>query len=779
MRSVWSEVRTAARMLRAAPGQFAAPVVALGLGVAAAITLYTAFQVVADDLPPIPQPERVARLYLADPSAPMGRRMVRAGDLQRVLDRAAGNFTVATAVRRTATVEIGNCARSTTRSTVWRVSASFPDVIQVAPQFGRTWSAANVTEPAALLSAGFWRRACGADPQIVGRTVRVDSGMFDVIGVMPDGFWMTDRETDVWLLAPHVLAEGGDVLARLNGTETWSSVNARLAAGLAADCLVAVPLTDPSVRRGAQALIGLLGPALLVLLVACGNASAVLVGRALGRERELAIRLSLGATPWRVARQALTESAVVAGAAGVVALPIAAGAVRVLRAALSPLSAGAARLIVLDTRAMVFALGTVAVTVGLTGMLPALRAARADIASMLPNAPRGTIWRPGAYSVGDLLLLVQMALAVVLVAVTLLFRSVLGEVAGSQPQGSLDQIGVWRVVAATTSDVESDTARRVLDAAHDLPGVDEAGLTDTRPLPGGQRTTFATDSADGTGTCRAVLRVVTPGYFHVLGLTAEAGQLFATSARDVAVASATLAERCWGTAAIVGRQVSLTIGSVSRSLEIAGVVSDAAGQTKIPELQPADLYLPASAIALGSSAFVVLRQLPGVASTDADARELVQRASSGALVLEEAATLKQMADQRTNAPRTLVGVFGALALLAMVLATTGVYASVNQSVVRRRRSFAIRLALGAGPGSLASLAVARDAVLVTAGACAGMIGTLAVTEAVWPDALVLAGTDPRFWLMVCGALVASGVLASIGPVWQTLHLTPMSILNRD
>ena len=305
--------------------------------------------------------------------------------------------------------------------------------------------------------------------------------------------------------------------------------------------------------------------------------------------------------------------------------------------------------------------------------------------------------------------------------------------------------------------------------------MDEVELTDTRPLPGGQLTTFATDAANGTAACRAVVRFVTPGYFRVLGLTAEAGQLFATTSQDAAIASATLARRCWGSGAIVGRQVSLKIGSANRVLEISGVVSDAGGRTKLPELQPADLYLQSAATTLGSSRFVVLRRLPDVASTEADARKIVQRASSGALVLDEVTTLKQMADRQTDAPRALIGVFGALAVLALVLATTGVYASVNQSVVRRRRSFAIRLALGAGPGLLVSLAVARDAVLVTAGACAGVIVTLAVTEAVWPDALVLAGTDPRFWLAVCGALVASGVLASIGPVWRTLHLAPMSI----
>jgi ABC-type antimicrobial peptide transport system permease subunit len=163
---------------------------------------------------------------------------------------------------------------------------------------------------------------------------------------------------------------------------------------------------------------------------------------------------------------------------------------------------------------------------------------------------------------------------------------------------------------------------------------------------------------------------------------------------------------------------------------------------------------------------------------DVDLRGLVERTSAGMLSLDENSTLQEIVNRQTDAPAVLIGVFGVMAALALVLATMGISASVNQSAVRRRRSFAIRLALGAGPTSLAALAVGRDALLAAVGAGAGALITLAVTKTVWPDALFVAGTDWRFWLGACSALVGSAMLASIGPAWRTLRLDPMSILGR-
>ena len=316
--SAWIDLRVAARSLRATPGQTLAAVLALAIGVATAVSLYTLFRVIADDLPPVPHPERVARLYFADETTPVGRRGLRASDVGPLVDLVAGRVVVAMVESADTTIEIEGCASQAVPVTIQHVEAGFFDIAAVAPQLGRAWTAGEPGDRSpVVLSADLWRRACAADPGIVGRAIRVDRRAHEILGVMPDGFWLNGRDVGVWLPLDRVKPDASPmVLARLTGTGTWEDVNDRFAAAGTRDRGLAVALTDPIVRRGRIAFVGVLGPALLVLLVACGNAAALLVGRAPQRQRDLAVRLSVGATPWRLARQAFAETGKLPAAAG-------------------------------------------------------------------------------------------------------------------------------------------------------------------------------------------------------------------------------------------------------------------------------------------------------------------------------------------------------------------------------------------------------------------------------------------------------------------------------
>jgi hypothetical protein len=355
------------------------------------------------------------------------------------------------------------------------------------------------------------------------------------------------------------------VVARLDGPGTWLDVNARFSLDSSSDRGLAIGMTDPRVRRGGQAAVGLFGPALLVLFVACGNAAALLVGRALRRGRDMALRLSLGATPGRLAREAFAEAGIVACLAAMAAIPVAAAGTLALRRALSVLSPGISRLIVLDTHALGVAAATAVVATILTGLLPSIRAARTDILSLLPRAARQSVWRRGHYGAGDVLVVVQMALAVVLVVVTLMFISVLSEIAGRAPGPHPAQVVVARLRPPSASHIDAVHARNALAAVKELPGISAAALTDTMPLAGGRPTTLAVESAGKTATCSGVVRTVTPEYFEVIGLQVRTGGLFA-GAPWAAVVSETLARRCWGRDAIVGQDV---VGGRGPTLEAA------------------------------------------------------------------------------------------------------------------------------------------------------------------------------------------------------------------
>ena len=270
MRSLWTDLRTGARALWTTPGSSSAAVLALSLGVATAVTLYTAFRAIADDLPPIPHPERVGRLYFADETTASGWRALRARDVAPLVEQAGDGLMTALVEDADVALEIDGCAAVASVG-AQAVTPAFFAVAGVAPQRGRIWTAGDLADRSPLLlGAALWRRACGAAPDIVGRTAHVDGRPYEVAGVMPDGFWLSNRDAGLWL--PLVRAAPDDtpmVMARLGAAGTWADVNERFAAGPVRDRGLAIALTDPRIRRDRLAFVVLLGPALLVLLVAC------------------------------------------------------------------------------------------------------------------------------------------------------------------------------------------------------------------------------------------------------------------------------------------------------------------------------------------------------------------------------------------------------------------------------------------------------------------------------------------------------------------------------
>ncbi len=212
MRSLWADLRTAARALRSTPGPSATAVLALSLGVATAVTLYTAFRAISDDLPPVPHPERLGRLYAEDPAMPMGWRPLSAREVAPLVEQAGGRLVAALVDDADVTLEIAGCA-AVERAHAQPVGPSFFEVAGVLPQRGRIWTADELADHSPLLlGADLWRRACGGAPDIVGRTAHVDGRPHEVAGVMPDGFWLTDRDAALWL--PLVAGAGRGVDGR-------------------------------------------------------------------------------------------------------------------------------------------------------------------------------------------------------------------------------------------------------------------------------------------------------------------------------------------------------------------------------------------------------------------------------------------------------------------------------------------------------------------------------------------------------------------------------------
>ncbi len=777
--SPWLDLRTGARALRATPGQALAAVLALALGVAAAVSLYTVSRVVADDLPPIPHPERVARLYFADETMPSGRRGLRASDAGPLVDQVADRVVVAMVDSADIMIEVEGCAAQTAPVTVEQVGQGFFAIAAVAPQVGRAWTADELSHRApAILSADLWRRACAAEPGVVGRTLWVDRRPHEILGVMPDGFWLSGHDVAAWLPLDRVKPDSSPmVLARLTGAGSWQDVNDRFAAAGANDRGLALALTDPTVRRGRIALVAVLGPALLVLLVACGNAAALLTGRALQRQRDLAVRLSIGATPWRLARQAFAESTLVAGAAGLAALPLAAAGTWALRRMFSIASPSMARAITVDLGAVAVGLLFVCATAFLAGLLPALRAARADVTALLSRRPGSIVVARGRYTAADLLLVLQVGMAVTLLVVTAMFMRLVGEITAGVP-GPLDRTFIAEAGTPEGNAPDGERLRRVVADLRAVPGVIRVAVVDHPPEPPEPRfgtPVEALDAPPGVGRCHARVSAVTADYFGTFSLSLRAGNLFTgwepATAPRVAVVSEGLARQCWGRAEAVGRELRLGRTDEAPWLVI-GVVGDLLPATRIRP-RPVEVYVPFTQLAPAQAILLVEAR---------SAAGLVDRLSAATT----AAALKPplwrtMAEEKARLVdqlHLLPGVLQALAAIALVLATLGVYASILQSLARDRRGLAIRLTLGARPARLVAAGVSRQGLLALIGILAGVIVTMAATKQMFAGLLVMTSSDPRLWAAVCAPLLACGVLAALGPTIRIVRLDPMAILRR-
>jgi len=777
MRSLWTDLRTAARALRSTPGLCAAAVLALSLGVASALTLYTAFRAIADDLPPIPHPERVAHLYLADETAPMGWRVPRGSDRAALVDPIADR-TVASVVRDVgADVVIDGCAREDSGVVAEQVEPTFFDVVAVPPQIGRTWTAADLGDRApAIISADLWRRACGADPAVVGRTAWVDRRAYTVIGVMPDVFRFLGFGVGVWVPLEKALRpdESLTIYARLTGAATWQSVNDRLAATAGRDRGLAVALTDPRIRRNRIAFVGLLGPALLVLLVACANAAALLVGRTLQRRRELGIRLSVGAPPWRLAREAFAETAVVALAAGLAALPLAAAGTAGLRHLFGLVSPPIAKTITMDTGALTFGLACVGVTVLLTGLLPAFRAASSNVTSLLASTPPPVIVRRGHYTGTDLLLVLQVGLAVVLLVVSAMFLRLVGLIA-SAPPGPADRTFTAELHTRDRSMPDAASLQQLAERLGAVPGVVRVTVANDRPVLSSRTPVEALDAPAQRLPCTARSIGVTAAYFETFPVTLRAGSLFTgwepPEAPRVAVVSEGLARRCWGRADVIGERLRIRGGDRATWL-VTGVVSDADPEDQV-ELTVGELYVPYAQQASGAPILLVeTRAAAGMAARLDDASR------SEAFRPPRWRTLAVVADEMSQQIRTVPRILQGLAAIALLLATLGVYASIAQSVARDRRNLAIRLTLGAGPARLVAAGVSRQAILSAVGIFGGVLTTVTATHFMFAELLQTVAPDRGLWIGVLGPLAACAVLAWLGPMVRIVRLDPIAALRR-
>jgi predicted permease len=801
-------LRFALRTLRKSPSFALTTVLLLGLGVGSATTIFTLVDHVL--LRPLPYPE-ADRLFLVENGSHSGP-MVREFQTMSSVD------TWGIALSETANlVGVGNPLRI--RQT--EVSRDFFSLFGARPAAGRLFvdedfGATNV----AILDFGTWERVFGGDPNVVGRSIRVDDGLYEVVGVLdkdfvpPEGiYYGGGGRSDVWLpldLNQEVFQRVGyhslEAIGRVAPEATMADVDAEMVrvgerltqmypehfldddgtSWASTPPAALQEATTRPVRAGLGLLMGAVG---LLLLVACMNVAHLFLARGLGRVHEMAIRRALGAETASLVQQLLVESLLLGAAGGLLGLGLASLGLGSFLA-LNPEAIPRTGDVALDLRTLSFTAAISVVTVLLFGLVPALRSVGKDLTKDLKGASRSATSGRGASRLRSGLVVAEVAFSLVLVAGAGLLLKSFVRVQARDPGFRTE--GVW-TLPLTPSWISSpeeyvESMDRVEASLAAVPGVAHAAFSLTLPfeMTGSGRCCWMTSSLNASGReregMRLLLQPVTESYFETLGITLVAGRVWGPSEARIdpwpVVLSEVLAVEVFGSGeAAIGQAIA--VGNDGTMVQVLGVAADTR-HFGLDQDPPFFIYLPMEKIPfdipMAHMAVQIRGDPPG--NWARTLREAVWQAVPDMPV----PTVRSMDEwvERSTAGRRFDSVlFGAFGALALILAALGLYGTLLYAVGQQRRELGIRLALGAGRGSVERRVVTRGLGLAVLGALIGLAGAWGTGRFLESRLYNLEPTDPSTLAASVAVLLAAAALASWLPARRAGSTDPVETLKAE
>jgi putative ABC transport system permease protein len=685
------------------------------------------------------------------------------------------------------------------------VSASVFSTLGVRPLIGRVIADSDRATPVVVLSHALWLRRFGADPRIVGRTIRLTGIACTVIGVMPPRFRFPSSRFELWTDMGFAMAQAAgqaenralrifNSIARLRPGVAVAQAQAELSA--LADRLARVhpdtntgvsftlvPLRDRLVGSVRAALLVALGSVGCLLLIACANVANLMLARMTARTHEIAVRAALGAGRWRLARQLLTEGLVLAAAGGVLGVLVARWGMAVLPALVGD-RVPRIEETALSTPVLIAVLTAVLGSGVLVGLAPVLHLASSDIEPALRGGGRGDAEMVRSGRLRSALVVTQVGIAVIVLAGGLLLTRSLLRLLEVDTGVVADRLLTFNVqlIQQPTPGARAATADAVLERIRSLPGVAAAGAaTGLSPITAQRGTTFEVAGQpdvpvdDRTAYFIAASRA----YFHALGTRIIAGREFelrdAANATPVAIVSETLARRFFPNTGAIGQRLRLVNPDYPADWRtIVGVVQDVRYQglddgprpiVYTPFAQTPFLWTYVHVRTAGDPLAILGSLRAAVKSVDPRLTVASPRPMT-ALVAEASAD-----------PRFSAAIIGAFAIAAVALAAIGLYGVASFGVVRRTREIAIQLALGAPPARVKWQVVRHALFLSAIGVVAGLIGAAWLGRLLEELLFEVTPTDPLTLVAVAATLLAVTVFAAALPAARATRINPLDALR--
>jgi predicted permease len=825
MGTLLQDVRYGLRMLVKKPTFTIVAVLTLALGVGANTAIFSIVNAVLLRSLPYRDPDRLVRIFFNEPG--VGLRDVRFSkpELDDLQTR-AGVFEDVTPIFEGSENLTG--VKQPERVEGVNASFSYFSMLGVIPQIGRLYGPQDFAPgfaPEAVISDGLWRRAYGADPNVLGRTIRIDDDPLTIIGVLPRGFRhpgpTTSGDAEVFgaggfsgdpfpppIRGNRVLING---IGRLKPGVTREQAQARLTAMAAqlrhdfptdypprAQWTIEIqPLQETLVGNVRPMLLVLLGAVILIVFIVSLNIANLLLARASGRQQEMAVRLALGATRGRMVRQMLTESvllSLIGGAAGIVT------AVGTLGFILRFMPSNVPRLneVRIDWVVLAFALLISFLTGLVFGLAPALHSAKVALSSAIREGGRGSGYSTKTGRLRDVLIVSELAFAVILMVGAGLLLRTLRDLLQENPGFNPTQVVTANTWLGVRNDPKMDPYvgipgkatfdRELLRRMKAIPGVELAAITSSLPTTnsnpngvGGLAIEgFAIEDrpVESSQDLHAERIRISPDYFKVLQSTLLHGRSFTEGDEDgkplVAIIDESTARKYWPDRDPLGRRVRFGKDPTKPWTTVVGIVkdikSDGLDIDGVPHIYVSTYQDPSKQVN------VVLRTSLPATLLEPQIRHEIQSIDPG-LPVFHVSSMNDILDRSLASRRFSAGLVGGFAGVALVLASIGIYGLLAFMVGQRSREIGLRMALGARPADILKLIVTKGVVLAGVGIIAGVILSASTASMMASLLYGVRPHDPAVFVVVPLLLFAVAVLASYVPAWRATKVDSMTALR--
>jgi putative ABC transport system permease protein len=815
MDNLLKDIRYAVKSMVRQPALTAVAVITVALGVGANTAIFSAVNAILLRPLPYQEPERIVQLWETNGQRGYSRATASLPNFVDWRDQNQSFEYIAAFLGRGFNLT-GADRPERVQGAV--VSSSFFSALGARPALGRGFLPEEEkpgNHRVAVLSHGLWQRAFGADPDIIGKTLTLSGNAFTIVGVLTQGFQfpdpsgrnpLSDPEANIEVLVPlafdpqnlgdrgsHIL----NVLARLApGVEIaqaqadMSTIASRLSehypdsnGGWGANV---VPLHEQIIGRMKSLLYILLAAVGFILLIACTNVASLLLARAAARRKEIAIRLAIGATRWRLIRQLLTESVLLSLAGGAAGLLLAFWLIDAF-VSLSPSDLPRTQEISVDARVLAFTVGLSILTGIIFGLAPALKSSRADLNEALKEAGRGS-------AVGDRnriqsgLVVSEIALALVLlVGAGLMVRSFIRLVdvdTGFDTENLLTTEVALPFASYREPQKRIDFYEQVIAKIAALAGVEQAGAVSSLPLSGhNDHLTFIIEGAQPallTEAPAANWRAISADYFQAMGMELLRGRYFTADDRkgstEVVIINQVMAERFWPGQDPIGKRIIIYDLDEKPWREIVGIVENVRhfgmNREPAPEMYVPHWQRPQSSMTL------VARTAHDPGGLAAAMRETVLSTDKNQPVYN-VRTMKELVSKAVASPQAVTVLLGGFALVGAALAAIGIYGLVSYSVSRRTHEIGIRMALGAQSKNIMKMVV-RQAMLLTAiGVSVGLVAAFALTRLMESLLYGVTATDPLTFIAVPLLLAGVALAACAVPARRAARVDPMVALRYE